>query len=96
MSASIARPELRAVVDTNLFISGLIARNDASPARIVDAVVAQRFTLVTSADLDGEILEVLARPRLTRDYATDPALREPVLDRIATAEHVIHAGTIPS
>jgi len=95
MSANIPRPELRAVVDTNLFISGLIARTDAPPARLVDAVVAQLFTLVTSLDLDAEVAGVLARPRLTRGYAIDRDLRERELNRIAIAEHVIPAIGLP-
>jgi putative PIN family toxin of toxin-antitoxin system len=95
MSASSARAELRAVIDTNLFVSGLIARGDSPPTRVVDAMLAGLFRLVTSANLDAEIVEVLARPRLRDRYAIDPALVAPVLARLMTAEHTVPAADVP-
>jgi len=75
MSASSELPDLRVVIDTNLFVSGLIAREDRPPAVLIDAVMAGRFTLVTSVDLDVELSEVLARPKLKDRYAIDSTLR---------------------
>lgn len=95
MSASIPPASLRAVVDTNLFVSGLLIRPDSLPARLVDAVIARSFTLVTSLALDAEVAEVLTRPKLTERYQIDPTIQRALLDRMATAEHVIPLWPLP-
>jgi putative PIN family toxin of toxin-antitoxin system len=95
MSASIPPASLRAVVDTNLFVSGLLIPPASLPARLVNAAIAHSFTLVTSPALDAELREVLARPKLTEHYQIDPAIQQALLDRIATAEHVIPSPTLP-
>lgn len=58
---------LRAVVDTNVWISGLLsAANPASPTRqLVRAYIERRFTAVASRELLSELAEVVARPRLS-------------------------------
>lgn len=53
----------RAFVDTNVWISALINAAGA-PARMLDAVLEERFVLVVSQALFDEIREVLARPRV--------------------------------
>ena len=59
--------EVRAVVDTNILVSGLI--NQAGiPGRILTAFRAGRFELITSAEINEEVLEVLNRPRIRERY----------------------------
>jgi putative PIN family toxin of toxin-antitoxin system len=95
MSASTPPNRLRATVDTNLFVSGLLIRPDSLPARLVDAVIAGSFTLVTSPALDAGVAEVLTRPKLTERYQIDPTIQHALLDRIATVEHVIPSPPLP-
>lgn len=54
---------LRAVLDTNVFISGIKSQK-ASPGQIIDAWMKKRFTLITSPQLLAEIHEVLMRPAI--------------------------------
>jgi putative PIN family toxin of toxin-antitoxin system len=50
--------KLRAVIDTNLFISGLFARDSVS-AQLQDLWINQDFELVTSIEIIKEISRVL-------------------------------------
>ena len=55
----------RAVLDTNVFVSGLI-NPKGPPAAVLKALRSGRFTLVSSLPINEEIIEVLNRPT-TRD-----------------------------
>jgi uncharacterized protein len=59
--------EVRAVLDTNIFISGVI-HQAGLPGQILVAWRAGRFELITSAEINEEILEVLNRPRIREKY----------------------------
>lgn len=62
---------MRAVVDTNVWVSAVL--NGAGlPARVLDAYLAGRFTLVVSEPMLEELAEVLARPRLVRRHGRPP------------------------
>lgn len=67
---------MRVFIDTNVFISYLLARETRSPIRsIVEAVFLQQFTLLASADLFREILEVIKnRKRLAQRIAIQDAV----------------------
>lgn len=54
---------LRAVLDTNVFVSGIKSQK-ASPGQILDAWMKKRFTIITSPQLLAEIHEVLMRPAI--------------------------------
>lgn len=54
---------LRAVLDTNVFISGIKSQL-TPPGRILDAWREKRFVLITSPRLLAEIQEVLLRPEI--------------------------------
>lgn len=56
---------VRAVVDTNLWISGLLSRSGA-PAQLRTAYLQRRFTVVISPPVIAELEEVAARPELRR------------------------------
>ena len=65
---------MRAVLDTNVVVSGLIWR--ASPRQVLDAARDKRLTLYTSGVLLDELAEVLSRPHLASVIAenhTSPA-----------------------
>ena len=57
----------RAVLDTNVFVSGLINPKGV-PAAILTALRAERFTLVSSPPINDEIIEGLNRPHLREQY----------------------------
>ena len=52
----------RAVLDTNVFVSGLMGVK-STPRRIIDAWLDERFTLVTSLHLVEELAQVLGYGR---------------------------------
>jgi len=59
--------KLRAVIDTNLFISGLFAR-DALSAQLQNLWINQDFDLVTSLEIIKEISRVLTYPRIKERF----------------------------
>jgi putative PIN family toxin of toxin-antitoxin system len=62
---------MRAVVDTNVWVSALL--NPSGPPAAVRAAVQQgRFVSVTSEALLEELTLVLARPRFARRYGVRP------------------------
>lgn len=53
---------MRAVVDTNVLVSGLLGAS-GSPWQVVTAIAAGRVRLVVCADILAEYCDVLTRPR---------------------------------
>jgi putative PIN family toxin of toxin-antitoxin system len=64
-SAKSGRRGLRVVVDTNVWVSGLIAAHGA-PGRVLEALRQRAFDPVVSWELAEEIAQVLRRPKLAR------------------------------
>lgn len=62
---------LRAVVDTNVFVSALLSPTGA-PAQVLRAWRERRFLLLTSADIIAEIAETLRRFIGRSPYAVTP------------------------
>ncbi len=62
---------LRAVVDTNVWVSALI-NPKGYPALVLDAFRNKRFVFILSEPLVNELIEVLSRPRLARKYKLEP------------------------
>lgn len=54
---------LRAVLDTNIFVSGIKSQKGV-PSQIIDAWKKKQFTVITSPQLLLEIHEVLLRPAI--------------------------------
>ena len=77
---------VRAVVDTNVWVSGLI-RPQGPPGRVLEAILAGRIDVVSSWELVDEVTAVLERPKLER-YGLDGA---DVLDLLRTV-----AKTLPT
>lgn len=59
--------KLRAVVDTNLFISGIFGKGSLS-AKLQDLWVNQEFELVTSIEIMKEVSRVLQYPRIKKRF----------------------------
>jgi putative PIN family toxin of toxin-antitoxin system len=63
---------LRAVVDTNVWVSAVL--NPAGPpAAVLNAFADGKFELVASEPLLVELRRVLSRPRLVRRYQINPS-----------------------
>lgn len=61
------RNKIRAVLDTNVFVSGLINPH-GSPGEILRLVRSDKFTLITSQEINEEILDVLNRDSIKRKF----------------------------
>lgn len=92
---------LRAVVDTNVWASGLINPGGA-PGRVLEGVRRRQFVCVVTWPLLQEINEVLSRPGLLRRYQLDPAdvhellqLLEPLLAGVELAVDLRDAQDLP-
>ena len=59
--------KLRAVIDTNLFVSGLFAKDSLS-AQLQDLWINQDFELVTSIEIIKEISRVLLYQRIQKRF----------------------------
>jgi len=61
---------MRAVVDTNVIVSGLI-RPLGAPGEILRAIRDRRFVPLVSSEILEEIIDVLSRPWLHDKYGVD-------------------------
>ena len=83
---------MRAVLDTNVVVSGLLWR--AAPRQVLDAARDKRLTLHTSSVLLDELAEVLSRPHLASVIAANYASPAFLMQRYAMlAQLVIPAQT---
>ncbi len=62
--------KLKAVIDTNLFVSGLFSKATVS-ARLQDYWINSDFVLVTSVEIIREINRVFHYPRIQRQFNPD-------------------------
>lgn len=79
---------MRAVVDTNVWVSALLT-NHGPPAQVRAALGAGKFTLVTSEPLLAEFTEVLSRPRLLRKYALAHTDVDELVDLLRTRAEIV-------
>lgn len=63
-------PRTRAVLDTNVLVSSLIAEH-GFPRQILDAWLEDRYALVTSLYLIEELIHVLSYPRIAKRLRLD-------------------------
>lgn len=84
---------MRVVVDTNVFVSGLISARGAT-ARVVDAVLAGRVVPLFSQDTHGELVEVLGRPKLTRYLSKAGVERGAFLADLAAIAEFVRPGLV--
>jgi putative PIN family toxin of toxin-antitoxin system len=78
-----ARRPPKAVVDTNLFVSGLISKRGA-PAEILQLWRNGAFTLLVSRDQRDEIGAVINRPRIAEKYGISEQDRTDLMRLIDT------------
>jgi len=78
----------RAVLDTNVFVSGVIS-SQGSPAAILRALRAERFVLVSSPPINYEIVKVLNRPHIRDRYGLGDRVFDAALLLWEVAELVI-------
>lgn len=83
----------RAVVDTNIVVSALLARRGV-PAAIIDALLRDRFRLVLSAELMAEYAEVLSRPYLVRRLKVSAIEIEASLRQLGRHADFVHLPLI--
>jgi uncharacterized protein len=73
-----------AVIDTNIFVSGLLTRSAVSPtARILDGMLAGGFRFLLSIELLAEYREVLLRPKIRLRHGLSDADVDVLLTEIA-------------
>ena len=72
---------VRAVVDTNIFVSRLISRR-GSPHQLREALRAGAFVLISSGDLVRELQRVLNRPALRTRYSIADADVDDLLELV--------------
>lgn len=78
----------RAVLDTNILVSALIAPR-GTPARIVQAWRDGAFELITSPPLLEELREALHRPKIARRYHLSPKDIHDLLSLLANATTLV-------
>jgi len=61
----------RAVIDSSVLVSALIARRDTPPSQVLRARARERFELIVSPQLVSEVAGVLARPKFDRYVTPD-------------------------
>ncbi|MDP2277875.1 MAG: putative toxin-antitoxin system toxin component, PIN family [Nitrospirota bacterium] len=77
---------IRAVIDTNVFVSGVISPK-GSPRKVLELAREGIFKAVTSISINHEIFEVLHRDYIYNNYG----LTEEIVDDIAS---FLYEGTI--
>jgi uncharacterized protein len=86
---------IRIVVDTNLFVSGLLNPHGA-PAALARLLRAGRFRLLISLDQRAELAEVFSRERLFERYRISRQERDSLLALVdALAEFVSEHHPLP-
>jgi uncharacterized protein len=78
----------RAVVDTNVWVSGLL-KPSGWPGRIRRGLEAGRFALVTSEPLLSELSKVLSRPRIIRRFGVHPTDTAALLSLIRERAEIV-------
>ncbi len=81
-------PETRAVLDTNVLISGLVAEH-GPPHWILDAWLEGRYVLVTSLYLVEELIHVLSYPRVAERLCLDEEEMTAILAALLSTAEVV-------
>jgi putative PIN family toxin of toxin-antitoxin system len=79
---------IRAVLDTNVLVSGLISEH-SPPRQIVDAWLDGRYTLVTSLHQVEELHHVLTYPRIARQVRLADSELEMILVALLSQAEVV-------
>lgn len=79
---------LKVVIDTNIFISGLISTT-GSPANLLDKWEEGNFTLIISQEIIDEFVEVVNRPKIKEKYKLSDQRIEKILNSIYTLAEIV-------
>ena len=82
--------QLRATLDTNVLVSGLMGVR-SPPRRIIDAWLEGQYTLVTSLYLVEEVAHVLAYPRIAERIRLDRSEVDEILAALLPRRRMIRA-----
>lgn len=83
----------RAVIDTNLILSGAFAKSNSTPAKLIDAWRDKKYVLVTSVPLLVEIEDVLNRKNIRKHFSLTAVATEKIMEEL-TAKAFIVPGTL--
>lgn len=86
---------IRAVLDTNIVVSALLAKSSSPPVAIYQAFIAQRFLLVTSGLILEEVEEVLNRDYLVKVHGWKPAQVSSRIETLASLAMVVPDVPLP-
>jgi putative PIN family toxin of toxin-antitoxin system len=84
---------LHIVIDTNVFVSGIISPN-SPPAQLLRRWQARAFMLVSCQRAIDELNQVLQRPALLAKYPITPAKREALLSAILERVVLVQGDTV--
>lgn len=83
---------IRAVLDTNVIISGII-KEKSPPAHVLEALFHRLFITITSPALLQEVERVLTYPRIAERYRIDPEAAEILLSALTVQSDLIQNPT---
>jgi len=75
---------IRAVLDTNVLVSALIAKGLSAPVRLYNAFLNQKFLLVTSVSILEETEEVINRKKIAKYHKLTLEERKVVIEQLVT------------
>lgn len=78
----------KAVVDTNVFVSGVI-KEESPSGNLIKLWKESRFILVTSPEIIGEIVKVLDYPKIRKKYHVGKNQVKALLDRIYLKSEIV-------
>ena len=84
---------MRAVVDTNLIVSGLLW--GGPPSKLMEAVSEGRLELLLSPDLYLELEDVLGRPKLAGRIAARGSTPPTLLSTVSAVAEIIFPEPLP-
>ncbi len=87
-SAQVGHVQLRATLDTNVLVSGLMGVKNP-PRQIIDAWLDGHFTLVTSLYLVEELAHVLSYPRISERIRLDQSEVDGILAALLSQTVVV-------
>src|ERR1700730_8754294 len=85
----------KVVVDTNIFISGLIVPSSI-PGQVISAWKNNLFTLLISKEIVSEIREVLTRPKIRNDYKIGLEDIDELLSNLELASEIVDSAPLDS
>jgi len=80
---------IRVVLDTNVLVSGLITPRGSSPHQIYLKFKEQKFLLLTSAGILGEVEDVINRPHLVKKYQLSQNERRKMIKELIDLSFVV-------